>query len=130
MKLSEIIAREEAHYSGKWFEFNEWVPGLRLKIRPMNNPDFRRLKFESETETSSRDFNIYEMKNARILAEAILSDWEGIEDDNEKPLAFSHEKALEILSLPVMEELRLKVVSESVKLMRENQVALEADAKN
>jgi hypothetical protein len=40
---------------------------------------------------------------------AAVKGWEGLEDDNDQPVPYSPEKALEVLSLPEMLDVRRQV---------------------
>jgi hypothetical protein len=131
VKLSEIIAKETTRDAGKWVSFDEFYSGVRLKIRPIDNPDVRRMNFEAAGQASAkRDFALAEAQNARLLAEAIVADWSGIEDDVGQPLPFSKATALEWLSVPVLQKLREKIVVESIAIRDASAAALEDDAKN
>jgi hypothetical protein len=131
MKLSEIVAKEEARYAGKWVSIDEFYPGVRLRIRPIDHPDVRRRNFQDAVGGSSNlDFDATEAQNARLLSEIIVVDWSGLDGDDGTPLPFSREKAFEWFSIPILEALRRKIVSEAVALRDAKLAELEDDSKN
>lgn len=106
MKLSEIAVNAEAIEVGRWVSVGHLLPGVKLKVRGADNTDCRRLrnKLISEVPRAERikglDTKTSDSINARLLAETILVDWSGLEDDDGNPLAFSNGKALDILADP------------------------------
>ncbi|MGJ0508857.1 MAG: hypothetical protein ACR652_17360 [Methylocystis sp.] len=84
----------------------QFLPAVRLKVRGADNTDCRRLrnKLISEVPRAERikglDTKTSDSINARLLAETVLVDWSGLEDDDGAPLPFSKAKALEILTNP------------------------------
>lgn len=106
MRLSEIAVNVEAIEVGRWVPVDHILPGVRLKVRGIDNTDCRRLrnKLVAEVPRVERikglDTTKADAINARLLAETVLIDWSGLEDEDGKPLAFSKAKALEILIDP------------------------------
>jgi hypothetical protein len=106
MRLSEIAVNAQAIEVGRWVPVDHILPGVRLKVRGIDNTDCRRLrnKLVAEVPRVERIKGIDTAKadaiNARLLAETVLVDWSGLEDEDGKPLAFSKATALEILIDP------------------------------
>lgn len=114
MKIGSLktdLAKAEA---GIWIGDIPDMGDLRLKVRPTGNPDYRRV-YAKLVETTPRhakrggvivDHKIKADLSARTLADTVLLDWEGLEDDDGKPLPYSPELAKTLLLDPEMTAFR------------------------
>jgi len=108
VKLSALKVDPEASRDGIWFD---WVQGVRLKIARIGNPAFdarlRALMDEAQErgETANQD-----EVTKQAVAETVLVDWEGIDQDNGKPLKWSPKVSAELLSDEALADLYKFVV--------------------
>lgn len=108
MKLSKIAVNAEAIEAGRWVSVDHILTGVRLKVRGIDNTDCRRLrnKLVAEVPRVERikglDTATADAINARLVAETVLVDWGGLEDEDGSPLPFTKARALEILSDPAL----------------------------
>jgi hypothetical protein len=108
MKLSDIAVNVDAIEGGRWVSIDHIMPGVKLKVRGSENSDLRRLrnKLLQEIPRAQRlrgaGEETLEAIGTRLLAETVLVDWSGIEDENGEPLPFSKEKAASVLGDPAM----------------------------
>lgn len=136
MKLSEIAVNAAAIEYGRWVSIGHIMPGVRLKVRGLENEDYQRLfnKLVTEIPRAERlkgpDAAVMRDITTRLLVETILIDWEGIDNDDGTPLVFSKEKAREVLSDPNLIAFR-KAVEWAAGVVGEDDLAeTEATAKN
>ena len=138
MKMNSLktdLAKAEA---GIWIGDIPDFPGVELKVRPQGNPDYRVL-YQRLIQTVPRgkkragaitDPEMKAQVDGRCLADTILVDWKGFEDDDNKPLAYSPELAKQLLSEVDMQALRGALVWAAGVAEEEARVSLEDDAKN
>ena len=102
MKLSQIRRDKVLDAEGAWQEVPNW-PGVELKVRPMNNPDFKRLQGKLLAELMQLkmiglpdDQKMDEQEIMRRMTvdggyidvtkqcveQTVLLDWRGIEDED------------------------------------------------
>lgn len=114
MKISSIKIDTAKVEAGIWIGDIPDFEGVRLKVRPSNNPDFRQL-YGQLVETTPRnkkrggvikDFDTKLAIGARCLADTVLMDWEGFEDDAGQPLPYSADMAKAWLLDPEMAAFR------------------------
>lgn len=110
MKISSIKQDPKKVETGIWIGDIPDFEGVRLKVRPANNPDFRQL-YSQLVETTPRhlkrggqvrDYDTKVAINARCLADTVLLDWEGFQDDEGNPLSYQPELAKQLLLDPEM----------------------------
>lgn len=114
LKISSIkrdIAKEN---EGDWVPVPEW-PGVRLKVRSISSKDYqtgREMLMGKLTRTLGRTPTSPEMEPqlAKLIATHLLRGWEGIADDDDKPLEYSAKVALDLLADPSMRELEQQVI--------------------
>lgn len=106
--LKNLKIDTELESGGVWVD---WIQGVQLKIGRANNPAFiaaiQRLSEPDLEEIRKKDADpeILERATKGAVAEAILLGWKGIDDDNGKPIKYSVEKALELISDPGLRDL-------------------------
>jgi len=141
MKLNSVKIDAARADAGQWFDAGKFEPrmrGMRLKVRAFGNVDDQAVSrrerdalsvHERLPGSTAAQAAATRILNAR-LSEAILTGWEGIEDEDGAPLPFSAEKALEILGDPDFRLFRDTVVVIAELASQGHAEALEADAKN
>lgn len=101
MKISSIKTDPAKVETGIWVTDIPDFEGVRLKVRPTSNPDFRQL-YSQLVEATPRhlkrggqvkDYDTKVAISARCLADTVLLDWEGFEDDTGKTLKYTPELA-------------------------------------
>lgn len=107
MKISAIKADLAKSAAGIWIDGIPEMSDLRLKVRPIGNADYRRLYgllADATPRAGKRggviDHAVREEISARCLADTVLLDWDGLEDDAGKPLVYSHDVAKKMLLDP------------------------------
>lgn len=107
MKLSEAKIDVQRQQQGAWVGNVPELEGLRLKVRGVGNADWRKLQMkllETIPRKKRRNGRIDPEENDRVTAillrDAGLLDWEGVEDDDGKPIPYSRDKANELLTNP------------------------------
>jgi len=99
--LSKFRLDKDKSTEGIWVKF---MADIEVKIARMYNPEFNKYYAEiSEPylnqirrKTADKDTKSDLIKDA--VAHCIIKDWKNIEDENGKPIKYSPEKALEIIS--------------------------------
>lgn len=136
MKLSDIAVNADAIELGRWVPIGHILPGVRLKVRGLENTDYRRLrnKLIAEIPRAERlkgvDTLMLEKINAQLLADTILVGWEGIEGDDDLALPFTKEKASQIINDPSFVVFRNAVEWAAGVVGEDDLVESEAAAKN
>ena len=136
MKLSDIAVNAAAIELGRWVAIDHILPGVRLKVRGLENTDYRRLrnKLIAEIPRAERlkgvDTLMLEKINAQLLADTILVGWEGIEGDDDLALPFTKEKASQIINDPSFVVFRNAVEWAAGVVGEDDLVESEAAAKN
>lgn len=107
MKLSDIAVNANAIEQGRWVSVGHVMPGVRLKVRGLENTDYRRLRNRLIAEIprgerlKGADILTLEKINGQLLSETVLVGWDGIEADDGRPLPFNKEKALQVINDPM-----------------------------
>lgn len=136
MKLADIKINAAAIETGRWVSVDHVLPGVKFKVRGIGNADYRRLKDKliGEIPRAERvkgvDPAALDKINAKLLIETVLIDWSGIEGDDDAPLAFSKEKAAELLADPNYAVLRNAVEWAAGVVGEDDLAESEAAAKN
>lgn len=104
MKLSDMAVNGDAIESGRWVSIGQFFPGVKVKVRGLLNSDYRRARdrlvadIPRSEKVKLTDSEIVDRVQPELLAEAVLLDWSGIDDDDGTPLLFSKERARELLA--------------------------------
>jgi hypothetical protein len=97
MKISEFAANTENAVEGVW----EDIDGLRLLIARFNNPEYLKLirKYAKPLTRSRKQVKMETAEDIaiRAMSEAILLNWENLEDEDGEPIPYSQKKAYELL---------------------------------
>lgn len=141
MKLNDIKATGQRIERGAWVRNLPLLPGVALKVRGYGNTDFKKAAELIRGEYSEEQLKTDEVQatiKGRVLHDAILLDWSGLEDDAAQPdaegklppLKYSRDLALQILTDPEMEVFRDAVDQAASVVAVSGQASLETDAKN
>lgn len=115
LKLNSVkrdLAREA---EGEWIDIAEW-PGVRLKVRSINNKDYTNARDAKMTALSRSLGRVpFEAEMAphiaKLAASFLLLGWEGlIVGDGETPTEYGASIALEVLTDPAMSPLVAQVI--------------------
>ncbi|MBN6819517.1 hypothetical protein JRF84_07930 [Methylobacterium organophilum] len=117
MKLSSLKINSSRAEHGAWVRDLPEMGDLRLKVRGFGNTDYtaflakeRALVPRDQREGGRRDGAIKQQHADAILirgmVEHILIDWDGLTDENDKPVPFSKERAMAFLADPDFRPLR------------------------
>jgi hypothetical protein len=117
MKMSELAVDADRQENGAWVDDIPEVQGLRLKVRGSNNADWRRLQaklMDAVPRKKKLGGRIDPDEQDRILSSCLLStcllDWDGLEDDDGKPLPYSKTMAQKLLTEPEYRRFRDSVL--------------------
>lgn len=108
MKLTALKTDLGKTEAGVWIGDIPDMGGVRLKVRPISNPDYRQLYGRLVDATPRHlkrggqvvDYQTKADIAGRCLADTVLLDWEGIEGDDGKPLEYDPELAKQYLINP------------------------------
>ena len=141
MKLDAIKVDPTKNEAGVWIEARLLDPrlrGVQLKVRGFDNRDDLRIRseeigklpFHLTLPGAERDEVVEEKIMTARLVGAILTDWQGITGDDDRPEPYSREAAERYLADPAYGVFR-DVVIRAATLVRGGYAAkLEADAGN
>lgn len=117
MKLSDLASDPVATEQGEWVDTIPEMGDLRLKVRGIGNADWRRIQTKlidavpRSKRTGTRiDPEEIDRITTVCLHQACLLDWQNLSGDDGKPLAYSRDFALELLSKPEYRKFREAVV--------------------
>lgn len=136
MKLSEIAVNAAAIEAGRWVSVAHTLPGVKFKVRGLNNADYRRLqaKLIAEIPRADRikglDPEIQDKINLALLIETVLTDWSGLENDDGSPLVWTKETSAHYLGNPNYSVLRAAVEWAAAVVGEDDLVEAEEAAKN
>lgn len=114
LKLNSIKADLAKESEGDWVAIPEW-PGVRFKVRSIHCKDYlnaREMKVQGLVKALGRLPTSSELEPhiGKLVSAFLLLDWDGLLDDNDKPLPYSAERARELLGDPAMRELVQQVI--------------------
>lgn len=115
MKLSSLRIDPVRVEKGAWIDKIPEMGDLRLNVRGIDNSDARRLR-ETLIENVPRaervrglDMVERDRIAGKVLAEAVLLDWDGLDDDDGRPIPYSSEMAEKLLTDPALPAFRAAV---------------------
>jgi hypothetical protein len=113
MKLSQVTIDASAHEQGQWIDDIPEMGDLRLRVRGIGNADWKRhaSKLASAIPREKKRGGIIDPEAQDSIAttcliNACLIDWDGLTDDDDKPIAYSKAKAKELLEDPALRRFR------------------------
>ncbi|HEV7416043.1 MAG TPA: hypothetical protein VGN98_07785 [Tianweitania sediminis] len=117
MKLSDLKIDPVKVEQGAWVDDIPEMGGLRLRVRGLQNNDFRKMQsrlVEAEPRQNKPRGRLLPERQEAItgtcLVETVLLDWDGITDEADQPIPYSKEQAKEFLTDPAYRRLRDAVV--------------------
>lgn len=107
MKMREVAVDIDRVEHGDWINVVPEMQGLRLKVRGTNNKDWRKLQAKlldavprKKRMTGRIDPDEAERITNLLLLNCSLIDWDGLEDDDGKPIPYSRDMAETLLTDP------------------------------
>ena len=130
MKLASLKIDSAKLEQGDWVDDIPGVGDIRLLVRGIGNDDYRRRQAEltaalprhMRKEPAAQD----KVANA-LIVETLLEGWEKVEGDDGKPLPFSREAVLAILSDPDMRAFNDGVIWAASVVAERRQADLDVD---
>jgi hypothetical protein len=117
MKLSDLALDPERQEKGAWVDDIPEMEGLRLLVRGTMNADWRRLQSKlleaiprKKRAGGRLDVDDTDRITQTLLLNACLLDWEGLEDDDGKPIPYNKDMARKLLFEPEYRAFRDGVV--------------------
>lgn len=138
MKLGSLKTDLAKVEQGMWIDNIPDMGNLRLKVRPIGNPDYRRVygQLADSTPRDKKrgglvvDFDSRQQIAGRALADTILLDWDNLEGDDGQALSYDVALAKKLLLDPEMVAFR-DAVSWAATVAQEQSVGTaEANAGN
>jgi hypothetical protein len=113
MKLSNLAIDADAHEQGEWVSDIPEMGDLKLKVRGIGNADWKRhqSKLFAAVPREKKRGNIIDPDsqdaiNTSCMLNTCLLGWDGLTDDDDKPLPYSKETAKKLLEDPSLRRLR------------------------
>jgi hypothetical protein len=109
MKLRSLKLDSDKTVEGVWVDYRDDVRLLIARLpnakydkimRRLGKPHMAKLRRARFKPESLVDDPILDKLQKRAVAEAVLLDWEGVEDDDDAPLPYTPERGAEILFDP------------------------------
>lgn len=100
MRLSAFKTDSAKETAGVWFPVGAGLEVLvarmrnakhRERLRELMRPHLQRVR------RGQMDLALVEKLNTQAMGETVLLDWKNLQDDDDKPIPYSKEKAVEIL---------------------------------
>lgn len=125
MRISKFATDTGLEEDGVWIDIGE---GASLKVARIGNPRYRKA-LRAATKPHARSIRMgilpqdqIEELELNVIADTILLDWKGIEDDNGDPIEYNRENALQLLqNLRDFRALVLDIAQEQQAFRREEQ---------
>lgn len=136
MKLSQLSQNAAAAETGRWVNHIPELGGLVLKVRGLDNADYRRLSAQLAAEIPRADrilgvaTEVTDAMQTRLIVETILIDWRGLEEDDGAPVPYSRDMATKLLTDPNYRAFRAAVIWAAGVVGDDRLASDEADAKN
>lgn len=137
MKMSSIAIDPTKREQGAWVSDIPELPGVSLKVRGADCAEARKLR-ASLVEQIPRQRRLrgriepedQDKITDAILHRVLLLDWSGIEDDQDQPIPYSKDQALEYLSDPRFTVFRSGALWAANIVAEDKDVGAEADVGN
>lgn len=131
MKLSQIKINPAAEENGRWMDANG-LYGVAVKVRGMNNSAARAARTKIQEGFARKKMSDAEAERAQVelIADTILIDWRGVENDDGTALICDREAKIAIMSNPEMRLFREAVLLAASLVGEDELAAKEQDAKN
>lgn len=135
MKLTELAVDADRAENGAWIGDIPEMEGLRLKVRGNMNADWRRLQarlLDTVPRKKRLGGRVDPDEMDRIIGSCLLNacllDWEGLEDEDGKPIPYSKQFAQKLLTEPEYRRFRdgvswaSQMIAETTEADREDAV--------
>jgi hypothetical protein len=125
VKITSLRIDPDRASKGVWFD---WDHGVRFLIARIGNPNFdERLRelIEADQAAGKSAPEAQEAATIQAVAETLLLGWEGLDDDNGKPLKWTAKRSHELLADPALQDIYKFVVLKASETAR---FRAEADA--
>lgn len=131
MKLSQIKVNAQAEENGRWMPASGLF-GVQIKVRGLNNSAARAARAKIQESFARKKMSDAEAEQAQVelIADTILIDWRGVENDDGTALICDREAKIAILSNPEMRLFREAVLLAASLVGEDELAAKEQDAKN
>lgn len=141
MRISQIKTARRNIEEGAWVSHIPNLPGIKLKVRGLYNTEAMKIFADARLSMTEEEWNkpeVQEELDVRVLAEAVIVDWDGILDDTDEPsekgeyppLEYDPEVAKMLLADPEMTLLRQGARYAATNVAELGQQNLEKAAKN
>lgn len=136
MKLNDICVDPVKVEEGAWVDNIPELEGLRVKVRGINNKDWRRMRARlieavpRKRKIGGLDPADQDRITAVLLRETSLLDWGGLDGDDGKPVPYSKDVAGKYLSDPKYEKFREGVLWAATNVGEQIDESIGTDAKN
>lgn len=117
MKLSEIKVDPAKIEAGAWVDEIPEFDGVRLKVRGLGCKEMQKLQrtlFDAIPRSRRPKGKVSQEDQDRILDrclhEVILLDWDGLQNDDDTPMAYDKAKALTFITEPAFKKFRDAVI--------------------
>ena len=136
MRLSEMAVDVKLQEEGEWFD-HPIFEGVRVCVRSVHSEAYKRRNRQLLNRLPPRSVRkrgdsveAFEEIQLRLLAEAALVGWTGVDGEDEEPLEFSPEKAAEILKKPEYRKFAAGIAECANQAGDRDEAWLEEDAGN
>lgn len=124
-KISSVKVDKKKEEEGVWMD---WLLDMEVKVARMGNTAYRKALVElsgpemDAVMAGAVDSDVREKVQKQAAAKSLITGWRGFEDDEGKPIPFSHNKAVELFLDPGFEHLYqfVLVMSNNVELFFAN----------
>jgi hypothetical protein len=136
MKLSQQKIDTAKQEAGDWVDRIPEMDGLRLKVRGVNNRDWRKMQTRlinavpRNRRMNGLDPDDSDRINGVLLRDTVLLDWDGLDGDDDQPIPYSKQKAGELLLDPQYAKFRDAVMWAGTMVAEQREAEIEDDAKN
>lgn len=130
MELSSLKIDSAKINAGDWVADIPGLGDVRLKVRGLDNPDYRRRRSElvgALPPSKRSDPEAVDGITTQLVVETILLDWTGLTDGG-KAIAYSRERAAEILADPDAKPLLDAIVWAAGQVGAIREEAVQSDA--
>lgn len=137
MKLSDVKVDPAKIEAGAWVDGIPEFEGVRLKVRGLGCKEMQKLQrslFEAIPRSRRPKGKVSQEDQDRILDrclhEVILLDWDGLQNDDDTPMAYDKAKALTFITDPAFKKFREAVVWAADTVANDKAEAFEATVGN
>lgn len=127
MKITAFKTDATLETEGVWVDIGD---GAKLKVARLGNPEHKRIAQRLsrphrgilEGKNLKAQAEVAERLGIQAAAQAILRDWEGLEEEDGTAIEYSTEKAMELLAIADFRDLVLEI-ADSMEAYRAEEIA-------